>query len=640
MDSSLNHISPKDFPDKGKGRAQNSTERTPLLDGQSSSSTLVFNDHETATPREEFNRQLRSRLTMVFLVSLCLCIVSFALLAMLAWSYAAEVSKLSPDDVVRDALVLQGPDRVDVHKITWSGEIWLTVNARLGLDAGIVTGVNSKPGDTLVSGWWKAFGRWGIQQLDRVTLTLSTITIASRSDPSIILASVSASPMVVSLAANPPNDASWLTPVSIPVVIRPNNDTSAWIQFIRESWRQGSIDVQANVGRAVVHGGSENEKTWRTWVYQKMSDVKTSMHFRIPPIPGLPAPGDKNPFPSVHDLITLTTFHIASTSNKLDIRALATVFNPVPPQVNTTTPSIPFVVSLPCTNSARAPIPVASVSTAPLILTHPNITLEISGTVLPISNNAAPVLSSFLSQYLSGKANDILIATPLISNLTIQTIFPPLNPPPRILRNVTIKDMKIKPGTTFLASGTIFARIVLPEGVDVDLIVSRVFPDVLVFDGDVPDTDGPQPVPPPLPDPLPEGAFGHIRPNDWLKAASVRNISDEEEGASYVVTAKIVDVPIEVLPGRQKEFSNFVSKVRLYLGAYCARGVMDILKVVFGSDGANAGILGSTAVAARVRGLPLSGNDGEMELSRLPLKGSVRLGKKNLFTSGHFDTQG
>ncbi|KAG6895600.1 hypothetical protein C0992_000447 [Termitomyces sp. T32_za158] len=567
MDSSLNPISPQDFPDKGKGRAENPTERTPLLEGQSSSSTLVLNDDENATSRAESNRQLRSRLAKVFLVSLCLCIVAFAFLAMLAWSYASEVSRLSPDDVVRDALVIQGPDRVDVHKITWSGEIWLTVNARLGVDAGIVAGVNSKPRDTVVSRWWKACGRWGIQLLDRVTLTLSTITITSRSDPSIILASVSTSPMVVSLAADPPTDASWLTPVSIPVVIRPNNDTSAWIQFIRQSWRRGSIDVQANVGRAVVHGGSENEKTWRTWFYQKMSDVKTSIRFQIhalsvPPIPGLPAPGDKDSLPSVHDLVTLTTFHIASTSNNLNIRAFATVINPVPPKVNTTAPSIPFIVSLPYTNSSRPPIPVASVSTTSSVLTHPNITLEILGTVLPLSNNAVPVLSSFLSQYLSGQPNTILISTPLISNLTIQTSFPPPNPPPRILRNVTIKDMKIKPGTTFLASGTIFACIVLPKGIDVDLFVSRVFPDVLVFDGDVPDTNGPQPIPPPLPDPLPEGAFGRIRANNWLKAISARNTSDEEEGASYVVTAKIVDVPIEVLPGRQKEFSNFVGKVR------------------------------------------------------------------------------
>jgi hypothetical protein len=36
---------------------------------------------------------------------------------------------------------------------------------------------------------------------------------------------------------------------------------------------------------------------------------------------------------------------------------------------------------------------------------------------------------------------------------------------------------------------------------------------------------------------------------------------EKETGAVYAVTAKVVDVPLEVLLGRQKEFSNFVSKV-------------------------------------------------------------------------------
>jgi hypothetical protein len=95
----------------------------------------------------------------------------------------------------------------------------------------------------------------------------------------------------------------------------------------------------------------------------------------------------------------------------------------------------------------------------------------------------------------------------------------------------------------------------------VDLVVSRVLPDVLVFDGEVPDSSQSPPAPPSLPDPLPERAFGHIRPKDWLKSLSARDKSEEGEGAAYAVTAKIVDVPLEVLPGRQKEFSNFVSKV-------------------------------------------------------------------------------
>lgn len=124
--------------------------------------------------------------------------------------------------------------------------------------------------------------------------------------------------------------------------------------------------------------------------------------------------------------------------------------------------------------------------------------------------------------------------------------------------------MKVRAsGTSFLASGTILARVVLPKGVNVGLDVHRVFPDVLVFDGEISLEAIASFRPPstPLPDPLPEHAFGHIVPEDWLPALSVIDKSEDGEGMAYAVTAKIVDIPLDVLPGRQKQFSNFVSKV-------------------------------------------------------------------------------
>jgi hypothetical protein len=128
--------------------------------------------------------------------------------------------------------------------------------------------------------------------------------------------------------------------------------------------------------------------------------------------------------------------------------------------------------------------------------------------------------------------------------------------------------MKLIPkGTLFTASGTVYARVVLPQGMDINLDVNRVLPDVLVFDGEVPspfpgskDENEDDPVPP-LPDPLPERAFARIRPEKWLDSLSKVDEVPGKEGSTYTVTAKIVDVPLQVLPGRQKAFSNFVSKV-------------------------------------------------------------------------------
>jgi hypothetical protein len=178
---------------------------------------------------------------------------------------------------------------------------------------------------------------------------------------------------------------------------------------------------------------------------------------------------------------------------------------------------------------------------------------------------------------MSGLSNPIVVSTPLLPDHFIDFIFPAPHPKPQILKNVTIKNLKIKPtaGGPFLASGTVFVRVVLPKGMNIGLDVNRVLPDLLIFDGEVPlppDISRPPPSwergteTPPLPDPIPDHAFAHIRPQDWLDALSEPdNDNDdddgEDEGSAYAVCAKLVDVPLEVLPGRQKEFSDFVRKV-------------------------------------------------------------------------------
>ena len=118
-----------------------------------------------------------------------------------------------------------------------------------------------------------------------------------------------------------------------------------------------------------------------------------------------------------------------------------------------------------------------------------------------------------------------------------------------------------------MASGTVYARVVLPKGMDVNLDVNRVLPDVLIFDGEVPllfldrrDEEDGNPAPP-LPDPLPERAFARIRPDKWLDSLSKADEAPSQEGSVYTVTADLVDVPLQVLPGREKAFSTFVGKV-------------------------------------------------------------------------------
>ena len=345
----------------------------------------------------------------------------------------------------------------------------------------------------------------------------------------------------------------------------------------------------------------------------------------VPSLPGLPRPGSGDDLPSFSDLVHLNSFNIASRHGTIELSANATALNPIPLDVEFQAPQLPFFIALPAPEPNGSSVTVASVHSHPFQFTHPNITFEVSGNVVPLPRDSSGALSSFVSEYISGRDADIQISTPLFPALIVNTTFPAPHPRPKILHNVSISDMRIKPvGTTMVASGIVRALVVLPKGIEVGVNASRLFPDVLVFDGEVPGPDEPstnetEPLlssPPPrrpLPDPNPPRAFAHNIPDDWVPAECREVESAPGYGSTVAVSAEIVDIPLEVLPGREREFSNFVSKV------------------IFGTQGALAGVQGVAAVAVRVEGLPFaSGRDPEMELSGLPFQGSVRIGKKTM----------
>ena len=401
----------------------------------------------------------------------------------------------------------------------------------------------------------------------------------------------------------------------------------------------------------------------------------TALTSYLVPVPaGLPSPGADQPLPSISDLVHLSHFSLSSSHDSHDhnliIDAEATIVNPVPPVITFTSPPLPFVVSVPpqLETAKESSIPLASVTAEPFALTHPNITFSLHGNVLPISPSAAPALSSLISDYLSGIDHPISITSPFdpLSGYTVHTKFPAPHPRPEVLRNVTIEDMKIRAsGTTILASGTVHARIALPEGMDVTVLINRLHPDALIYDGPV-EPPSPTPLPltrtlmtaqdmtkhhsvvevdddddvppaPPLPSPLPPRAFARVRPSAWLSTMSAptppRRDWNERGNTTLSITAWFSDVPFEVLPGREHEFRSFVAKV------------------IFGpGDGPVAGIDGVAAVGVTVDGLSIGqefygdgvevgGGGGEAEdedgsrstgmvLTGLPFQGNVRVGRK------------
>ena len=352
---------------------------------------------------------------------------------------------------------------------------------------------------------------------------------------------------------------------------------------------------------------------------------------------------------SLSDLVHLSHFSLKSGTHNLTIDALATLVNPLPSTVSFTAPPLPFVIWIPSPSDPSNDttlIPLASITSAPFDLTHPNLSLSLHGSVLPIPHSATPALSSFISDYLSGLDHPLAITTPFefFADYIAHTTFPAPHPQPEVLHNVTIENMKVSlSGTTILASGIVHARLALPEGMDITIDPNRVLPDTLIFDGQ-PDSDSASTLPPlrllntnrnndhdeeeedddgddapppgPLPDPLPPRAFARVRPSGWLAAITAptapRPDWGEHGSTTLSVSAQFADIPLEVLPGREREFRSFVAKV------------------IWGAGGgADAGVQGVVAVNVRVQGLPIEGVDrGGMVLTGLPFQGSVRIGKK------------
>ena len=277
---------------------------------------------------------------------------------------------------------------------------------------------------------------------------------------------------------------------------------------------------------------------------------------------------------------------------------------------------------------------MAEVSTSPVRLRgQKRVAIHVDGSLLsafgssigdPVSGgDGGSALSVFLRKYIRGLDNRVIVKglpylprsraavsehqpppkwiTDVIETLELNVTFPGASPVPKLIRSVTIQDMRISESRGHMtASGTVLAEIELPDQMKhIDVDVEGVLPDVLVFDGypeDQEDID---------PDdlPYPARAFGRIRPEQYLPSETAR--SDTEDGI-LLVRAPIHNVPVEVLQGRDKIMSDFVSKI-IFRG------------------GARAGIKGVASVNVAIGGL-----ESTLQLDRVPVRGEFIVGKPRL----------
>lgn len=259
---------------KGKGKAEprQATETTPLLEAGSSQVSGGEDDLDLVNSSVT-RRRLWKRLIFVFILTLSLCLSIFLALGLLAYSYATRFSYLSPDDVLANGLVFQGPEKVDVINAT-DGGLWIRLDARVGVDAGSILGVNTVDDEGTLETLWKSFGRLGISILGTVTADVATVYVSS---DRALLATVSAQPMQLPITSNPPHDPSWLTPVSVIIFVRPTDNSSDFIQFMEDSWRRGDASLRASVPKVVLWGGGPDGKGWRSMLTADFHNVKTRL---------------------------------------------------------------------------------------------------------------------------------------------------------------------------------------------------------------------------------------------------------------------------------------------------------------------------------------------------------------------------
>lgn len=217
-----------------------------------------------------------------------------------------------------------------------------------------------------------------------------------------------------------------------------------------------------------------------------------------------------------------------------------------------------------------------------------------SGQVLKIKSD----VSAFLQNYLHGLDNPIVVdgmsrlaGTPswildLLSTISVPLLFPGPRPPPQVIHSVTIERMRISESAGKMrASGLVIAQIDLPAGMKVKVDVQGVLPDVIIYDG-----------------PVSEGrAFGHIRPDSFLNSTTAPS-DDPFNPDRLVVRAPIEGVPVDILPGKDRILSDFVSKI------------------VF-KGGALAGINGNASVEAAIIGIDT------VRLNDLPVRGETWVGR-------------
>jgi len=379
--------------------------------------------------------------------------------------------------------------------------------------------------------------------------------------------------------------------------------------------------------------------------------VPVSIHLPLPPLPqGERSPHDPHEIALAKVAMAPFSFPLGSESAQLDV-------------------SGHLVPAGNLTPSAPTPPPPTSLDLSPAR------TMRKAEPQPPLSR----ALSRFVARYLAGRDNDVFVRydahpePPLSDDPSPDAPFPPAfvadlvrgkelhvrvpgtNETPELFRDLRMEDMRIKLGggdtdADLLASGKVVGEVVMPDiaaKLAAGLDAQWIWPDVLVYDGDLPrraqqdavddelssslfkraqlafvdssassyssfgasfgdddddellalggsdSTDYP-------PSPVPPNAFARMRPSSAMDAETIHTPANATHNATTFVVATFVDAPLYLLPGRGDVLRRFVAKI------------------IFGGSGnkVKASMAGITSVRIALSGF------GEVELEEIPIEAS------------------
>jgi hypothetical protein len=215
----------------------------------------------------------------------------------------SDSSGARSDEFWKEAIIWHGPDSVRVTGVHWGSspddsglkrlEVNLTLSLRVAVDTDFIMGFREDNADDGLLWWrekWKDLGRWGVAKLETVIAAVEDVLIYPGSQDSTepLLQAKLLSPVVVPLtpgiSARPPSRLS-LQPLSVSLSAYPTQNATLLLDFLKQSWSQGFLDVRFHGSDLMIMGGDmykSHPKFWELgWWRNRLQFAKPDVNLRL-----------------------------------------------------------------------------------------------------------------------------------------------------------------------------------------------------------------------------------------------------------------------------------------------------------------------------------------------------------------------